>query len=159
MLTITKKIIRLVAGIIVSLPFMVSTWFLSLFIGQQRATKIIGPFLKKTAKFLVGITIPKIDRPEEFDLFREKLKKNLAFWNALYDVSYIQDNSDMLKINIHNCPFCEMFGACGLKELGKYTCQGDLAVAEDNSNLWDFTRSTEIGYGGRCCDNTYSKKK
>ncbi len=159
MYNILKKSLRIFTGLLIAIPFVLSTLFLSMFIGRKRSIEYLGPFLSKFAKFLVALTIPHIEKPEDFELFKTRLKQRFAFWKPLYDISYIQDDKDTLKLNILNCPFCEVFQKCGFMEFGKYVCEGDLAVARDNSEKWDFTRTTEIGTGGKCCNNTYKRKK
>ena len=145
MFNILKKILRIFVGFIITIPFVLSALFLSISIGKQRSVKYLGPSLSKFAKFLVALSVPRIEKPEEFELFKTRLKLRFAYWKPLYDISYIHDDDDTLKLNILNCPFCEMFQKCGFMEFGKYVCEGDLAVARDNSEKWDFTRTTEIG--------------
>jgi len=118
----------------------------------------VGPFVAKLAKFLVAISIPNIDKPEEFEVFKFRLKRRLSFWGPLYDISYVHEDINMIKLNILNCPVCELFQKFGIMELSKYACEGDLAVARDNSEKWEFSRTTEIGTGGQYCDNTFNRK-
>ncbi len=159
MYNMLKKSLRILVGLLIAFPFVLSTWFLSIFIGKKRSVEYVGPFLTKLAKFLVAISVPNIETPEEFELFKFRLKRRFSFWKPLYDISYIHEDTDSLKLNILNCPFCELFQKFGIMELGKYACEGDLAVALDNSEKWGFIRTTEIGTGGQYCDNTYCRKK
>jgi hypothetical protein len=153
-----RKSLRIFVDLMIAFPFVFSTLFLSMFIGKQRSVEYIGPFVSRFAKFLVVLSVPNIKKPEEFELFKSRLKRRFSFWKPLYDISYILDDNNTLKINILNCPFCEMFQKFGLMELSKYACEGDWAVAHDNSEKWNFTRTTEIGTGGQYCDNTYNRK-
>ncbi len=154
-----KKYFRFLAGFLIVFPFMVTTKFLSLFIGNEKAVKLIGPYTTKTAKKMLRYWVPSIERPEDFDKFSIKMKKKFWLWKPFYDIEIIHDNSDVFQLHITNCPFCEVLNNFGFEKLSKYVCEGDWEIAKENSDKWLFERSHQIGSGDEYCNHTYKRTK
>jgi hypothetical protein len=153
-----KKTLRSIFGSIFVLPFVISTKLLSVFLGQQRAIKIIGPIVTKIVKPLIKfLWVPNISSPEDFDSFSERMKKNFWIWKQLFDFKISEESKDVFKLHLTNCPFCEAFNNFGIPELNEYFCEGDWAVAKDNSDKWIFERNHQIGTGDSFCDHTYKR--
>lgn len=152
-----KKLIRKIEGVFVVLPFIIATKSLSIFWGQQKAIEIVGPFATKFAKNTLKLWIPKINGPEDFDSFPINMKKNFWIWRQFYDIQIIEENNDVFKLHIYNCPFCEAFNNLGLSKLSPYICEGDWEIAKENSDKWLFERNYQIGTGDSFCDHTYKR--
>ncbi len=153
-----KKTFRSISGIVTVLPFVISTKLLSVFFGQQRAIKIMGPIV--TNFFKLGgrwFWVPTINGPEDFDSFIEKMKKNFGIWKPFFDIEISEESKDVFKLHISNCPFCEALNNLGVPELNAYACEGDWANARDNSDKWIFERNYQIGTGNIFCDHTYKR--
>lgn len=153
-----KDIIRYLTGILVGGPFILMTYLLSVFIGKERAVRIVGPILTSIAKVMLGAFIPKIKDASEFDKFSPGMKKNFWLWKPFYDFDVAQEDSNVFKLKVYNCPFCEVVIKSGLPELGPHICQGDWEIAKENKDKWTFMRTHQIGTGDRFCDHTYLRK-
>ncbi len=113
-----KKTFRSIFGSVNTLPFVISTKLLSVFFGQQRAIKIIGPLVTKTFKpWVKWFWIPNISSPKDFDSFSERMKKKFWLWKPLYDIKITEESKDVFKLHVTNCPFCEAFNNFGIPEL------------------------------------------
>lgn len=152
-----KKNFRKAIGYMVVLPFAVVLKSLSIFIGQEKAIKIVGLRATKLAKQFLKFWVPKIDDAKDFDSFPAKMKKNLRLWKLLYDVEISEENTDIFKLHVSNCPFCEALDHLGMSKLGPYVCEGDWAIARDNGEKWIFERNYQIGTGDSYCDHTYKR--
>jgi len=140
-------------------PFMITVLVLSLFTARSKAVSMVGRRLTRVAKNTVGLAIPVIDSPDQFDYFRERVKRNYSLFKRLYDIKVVQDNSDIVQFNILNCPFCGTLRRYGFSDLSKYACAGDWIIAKENEGKWLFSREQTIGTGGVLCNPTYSRKK
>lgn len=152
-----KTIFRKSIGYIVVLPFAIRYKMLSLFLGQEKAVEVVGPRLTHSAKRFLKFWVPKIDNPQDFDSFPVKMKKNFRLWAPLFDIEISEENNDLFKLYIPNCPFCEALNRIGLSALSRYVCEGDWAIARDNADKWKFERNYQIGTGDSYCDHTYKR--
>jgi hypothetical protein len=152
-----KEMSRKLIGIIVVLPLVIAVKIFSIFIGQQKAIGKIGPIATAIAKQTLKYWVPTISGPEDFDSFPAKMKRNFKFWRPLYDIEVSEENNNVFKLFISNCPFCEALNSFGLPGLSVYVCQGDWAIAHDNSDKWVFERAHQIGTGDSFCDHTYRR--
>ena len=152
-----KKINRLIIGYAGMTPFMVSVILLSVVTGRAKAVRIVGAVLTEVAKRLVGLAIPSIDSPEQFDRFREKVKRNYAIFGILYDITVTEENPDTIQFKINNCLFCGTLLKYGFSDLSKYACAGDWVTAKENKDKWLFSRQQTIGTGGMFCNPRYSR--
>lgn len=139
-------------------PFMMTVILLSLVTGREKAVKMVGTVLTGIAKRFVGLAIPSIDSPEQFDRFREKVKRNYAIFGILYDIAITEENPDTIQFKIHNCLFCGTLLKYGFSDLSKYACAGDWVIAKENKDKWLFARQQTIGTGGKFCNPRYSRK-
>jgi len=152
-----KQVFRKIFGIIVVSPFVVASKLLSIFLGEQKAIETIGPIVTDCAKQSLKFWVPKIDDPKDFDSFPSKMEKNFRIWKPFYDIKISEETNDVFKLHVSNCPFCEVLNKFGLKRLSAYVCEGDWAIAQDNSDKWIFKRNYQIGTGDKYCDHTYKR--
>ncbi|WP_027183102.1 L-2-amino-thiazoline-4-carboxylic acid hydrolase [Desulfovibrio inopinatus] len=152
-----KNIFRKLIGIIVVLPFVIAIKTLSIFMSQQKAIEKIGPIVTVIAKQTLKYWVPTICVPNEFDAFPQKMKRNFKLWRLFYDIEVSEENSNVFKLFISNCPFCEALNSFGFPNLSAYICEGDWAIAHDNSDKWIFERAHQIGTGDSFCDHTYKR--
>ncbi len=152
-----KKTLRNICGSVFVLPLVISIKLLSVFLGQQRAIKIIGPIVTQTIKIIGWFWMPKIEGPEDFDSFSEQMKKTFWIWRPFYDFEISEESKDVFKLHFTNCPLCEALNNLGVPELNAYVCDGDWAIARDNSDKWIFERNHQIGTGDSFCDHTYKR--
>ena len=139
-------------------PFIIANRVLTLFITKDKANKLCGQYLTLIAEFILKCTLPKIKSPSEFDIFKNKMKKNLRLWKPLVDFSIIDEDDNSIKLHIFHCPLSEILIKAGHPELAEYICQGDLKAAENNAQNWLFNREHQIGKGDTFCDHTYKRK-
>jgi hypothetical protein len=154
-----KKLIRNVFGFIVVSPFIFAAKVLSVFVGEKKSVEIIGPIATNLAKQSLKFWVPKIDNSDDFDVFPGKMKKNFWIWRPFYDIEITEETDDVFRLHVSNCPFCEVLNRFGLSKLSAYVCEGDWAIAKDNSKKWLFERSHQIGTGDRYCNHTYKRLK
>lgn len=154
-----KKMFRTLFGIIIVLPFVLSVKILSIFINQQKAIKKIGPVATAIAKQTLKYWVPTISGPKDFDSLPAKMNKNFKLWRPFYDIEVSEENRNVFKLCVSNCPFCEALNGFGLPGLSAYVCEGDWAIAKDNSENWVFERTHQIGTGDSFCDHTYKRIK
>ncbi len=121
--------------------------------------KNIGPSATYAAKQALRLWVPKIERPEDFDFFSIEMKKKFWLWKLFYDIEISIENTDIFKLHLSNCPFCEVLNTFGLSNLSSYICEGDWAIANDNKEKWLFERTHQIGTGDTFCDHTYKRIK
>mgnify|MGYP001167286202 FL=1 len=152
-----KKIFGYIVAFPILLPFIIFVHVARIFIGKEKAVQICGPYATSIAKSFLGIMLPKIYSPKDFHLFRSKTKENFWLWKPIYDFEIKEESEDILKLNILNCPFCELLPAFKLSELNSHVCQGDWEFAKENEGLWTFERIHEIGKGDSFCDHTYKR--
>jgi AAA+ ATPase superfamily predicted ATPase len=151
------KIFRKIIGFVVVSPFVVASKLLSIFLGQEKAIEVVGPRLTKSAKWSLKFWVPKIDNAMDFDSFPAKMKKNFRLWEPFYDIEISEENTDVFKLHVSNCPFCETLNRLGMSKLSPYACEGDWAIARDNADKWKFERNYQIGTGDSYCDHTYKR--
>ncbi len=154
-----KKIIRRLIGFIVVSPFILLVYLTSIFVGKEKAIKIYGPSATFVSKQAIKLFVPKIGSADHFDSFSAGMRANFWLWKPFYDFDIAEEDQNIFKLHVLNCPFCECLGSFGLKDLSPYVCEGDWAVARDNSDKWDFERSHQIGTGDSFCDHTYKRKQ
>jgi hypothetical protein len=152
-----KKIFRKIIGYMVVLPFVVSSKFLSIFLGQEKAIEVVGTKLTKSAQRSLKFWVPKINDAKDFDSFPAKMKKNFRLWKIFYDIEISEESNDVFKLRVSNCPFCEALNCLGMSTLSPYVCEGDWAIARDNADKWKFERNYQIGTGDNYCDHTYKR--
>ncbi len=151
------KIFRYSVAFLIVGPFILFVQFARLFIGKQKAVQLCTPAVIGIAKFFLKLVVPRITRPEDFDMFRLKFKNNFWIWRPLFDFDVKEENDNLLKLNVWNCPFCELFRIVGLQEMNRHVCQGDWELAKENKGIWEFERQHEIGKGDGFCDHTYKR--
>lgn len=140
-----------------SLPTICLVYVLALVGGKERAIRLIGPLVTGAAKASLRYWVPSIQDASQFDVFRRAIRSNIRRWRPLYDVSVVEDTCDIFKINVTNCPFCEVFQLVGLRDMNSYFCQADVKIAEENKGKWIFERTRTIGAGDLFCDHTYRR--
>ena len=154
-----KKFFRQIAGFMVVLPAVAKVYVLAPFIGKERAIAICGPGVTAMAKWSLRFWIPKIEDAVEFDSFPSRMKARFRLWKPFFDLSVVQEDRNIFKINVYHCPFCEAFRKLGVSEMGPYLCQGDWETAKENSDKWGLQRKHQIGTGDSFCDHTYLRRK
>ncbi len=154
-----KKYFRKTIGYIVIGPFVVASIFLSIFLGKEKAIKFIGTRLTKAVKHSLKVWVPRIDDAQDFDSFPAKMKKNFRLWKPFYDIEISEENNDVFKLHVSNCPFCEALNRLGMSKLSPYVCEADWAIARENADKWKFERNHQIGTGDSFCDHTYKRIK
>jgi len=155
---VVKRYLGKILAIMIVTPCIIANRILTLCIDKDKANKVCGPYLTLIAEFVLKCTLPKINSPSEFDLFRNKIKKNLRLWKPLVDFSIIDEDDNSIKLHISHCPLSEILIKTGHPELAEYVCQGDLKAAENNAQNWLFKREHQIGRGDTFCDHTYKRK-
>jgi hypothetical protein len=153
------NLFRRPAGFLFFGPFVLAVYFFSIFIGKEKSIRFVGPVITRAAKWSLRFFVPDIKNAADFDFFPAEMKKNFWIWRPFYDFSVIEENKDVFKLKVMNCPFCEAIMLSGLKELAPYVCQGDWEKARENSDRWEFRREHQIGTGDTFCDHTYLRKK
>ncbi len=154
-----KKWFRLTVGFLVVAPFVIAVYVLLPFIGKEKAIRFVGPKATSLSKLFLKFFIPDIKDASEFYQFSPKMKKNFWLWRPFYDFTIAQDDGNVFKLHVYNCPFCEAIIKSGLPELAPHLCQGDWEVAKENQDKWDFERSRQIGTGDSLCDHTYKRRQ
>lgn len=154
-----KKILRQLIGFIVVSPFILLVYLTSIFVGKEKAIKQIGPSATFITKQTLKFWVPKIKNADDFDSFPSGMKANFWLWKPFYDFDIAEENKNIFKLHVWNCPFCECLNGLGLRDLSPYVCEGDWAIARDNIDKWDFERSHQIGTGGRFYVHTYKRKQ
>jgi hypothetical protein len=154
-----KKVFRTIVGYMVVSPFVVAAYLLSIIFGYHKAVEIVGPIATGLAKLSLRFWVPKINNSSEFDSFQAKMKKNFHLWRPFYDIEISVETGDLFKLYISNCPFCEALNRLKLSKLSECVCNGDWAVAQDNTDKWIFERNCQIGTGDSFCDHTYKRLK
>lgn len=152
-----KRALRDSIIFIISVPTVVLVYILALFRGKKNAIALIGPRITNAAKSSLRYWVPDILDSSQFDLFRKALRNNIRRWKFLFDMTVVEDTPDTFKINVANCPFCEVFAFVGLREMNHYFCQGDWEKAKDNKEKWTFERTHTIAAGADFCDHTYRR--
>ena len=152
-----EKLSRNFFGLIVVLPFIIATKLLSIFMGKEKAIETLGPIATSFAKQMLKFWVPKISDSNDFDSFATKMKKNFRLWRPFYDIAVSEESNDVFKLHVSNCPFCEVLNNFGLEKLSAFVCEGDWAIAKDNSDKWNFERNNQIGTGDNYCDHTYRR--
>lgn len=153
-----KNILRKLIGFIVVGPFVLSIKLLSLFSSRGKAIEIMSPLIVKVAKLFVRILVPNVKNAADFDRLKDTItKRAIRLW-PFYDITIAENNDNLLKLHVANCPFAELAIRLGYIDIGPFVCQGDWEVAKDNINKWDFDRKHQIGTGDSYCDHTYKRK-
>jgi len=152
-----KRSLRNAAVLIMSSPAIAAVYALALIRGKEQAIRLVGPFVTSAAKASLRFWVPEIGNASQFDVFRKAIRNNIKRWKPLYDVTIVDDSPDMFKINVANCPFCEVFPIVGLKDMNEYFCRADWEIAGDNRGKWIFERTHTIGAGHSLCDHTYRR--
>jgi hypothetical protein len=153
------KILSWLLFFLFSLPFVLQTYALKLFIGEKRAIRIVGKQLTLAAALLAKLIVPRINSKHDFSIFKQKIKRNFLFFGKLHHLKIKNETQDKIEFRFQFCPVSKMFIIFGLSELCKYSCEGDWKIANENKEYWTFTREQTIGTGGLYCNHTYSRKQ
>ncbi len=153
-----KKILRQLVAFIVVGPFILCIKILSFFSSREKAIEIMSPIIVKVAKIFVRILVPNVKNATDFDILKDTITKRASRLWPFYDISIAENNDNLLKLHVANCPFAELAIRLGYIDIGPFVCQGDWEVAKDNINKWDFERKHQIGTGDSYCDHTYKRK-
>jgi len=154
-----KKTFRRIAAFLILAPGIIWTYFLSIFIGKEKAIKLCGPFFTLFSKPFSRNWVPKINSASEFDNFSTKMQKGFWLWKPFFDFSIVKDNSDEFKLKITYCPICDVIQTFGLSGLASFVCEADWQVARENEEKWLFNRKYQLSTGDSYCDHTYLRKK
>lgn len=153
-----KKYFRRIGAVIILAPGLTGTYFLSFFIGKEKAIKLIGPLFTRVTKPFARNWVPKIDSASDFGNFSKRMKKKFWLWKLFFDFSIVEDNSDVFKLNVTYCPICNVIKTFGLSDLTPFVCEADWRVAKENEDKWLFKRKHQLATGDSFCDHTYLKK-
>lgn len=153
-----KKFIRNTIVALLFSPLIILVYLTSIFIGKNKAIISWGPFVTLLAKQSLRFWVPRIENAKEFDKFPSKMKANFWLWRPLYDFKLAEETNDTFKLNVWNCPFCEVLNMAGLPGMSPYVCKGDWDLANENKDKWIFEREHQIGTGDSFCDHTYKRK-
>jgi len=154
-----KKFIRNTIVALLFSPLIALIYLTSIFTGKDKAITLWGPFMTFLAKLFLRVWVPRIESASDFDNFPSKMKANFWLWRPLFDFQVEEETKDTFKLNLWNCPFCEVLNAAGLSGLSPHVCKGDWDVADENKDKWIFEREHQIGTGDSFCDHTYKRKK
>ncbi len=152
-----KQIVRNTIFFILFSPLILMIHLTTLFFGRQKSFAFWRPRITQTAKLFVKLFVPDIQSADQFDQMTARMKSRMWFWGLLWDTEIKEDTRDMLKLNLLNCPFCEVFSLVGLAALNPAACEGDWAYARECKDKWRFERTHQIGTGDRFCDHTYKR--
>lgn len=152
-----KKLLRYIAVLPIIAPFVIFVQVARIFVGKEKAVQLCAPGIIRIAKFFLGLAVPRIKTPADFDIFRRELKNKFWVLSPLFDFEVKEENEDLIKLNVRNCPFCELLSMAGMDEMNPHVCQGDWELAKENDKLWTFEREHEIGKGDTFCDHTYKR--
>jgi hypothetical protein len=153
------RLLSLIAIFIFTLPFVLQTYALRLFLGQKRAIRIVGKQLVLEVKLVAKLIVPRINSKMEFPLFKQKIKRNFLFFRKLLHLRIENETKDRIEFKFNFCPVAKILTSFGLSELCKYSCAGDWKLAKENKEYWIFEREQTIGTGGLYCNHTYSRKR
>ncbi len=131
---------------------------LSLFSSRERAIEIMRPSIVKVAKTFVRILVPSVNSAADFDKLKDTIIRRAGRLWPFYDIAIAENNDNLLKLHVSNCPFAELAIRLGYIDIGPYVCQGDWEVAKDNIDKWVYERKHQIGTGDSFCDHTYKRK-
>ena len=153
-----KKTFRRTVAFMILAPGIIWTYFLSIFIGKEKAIKLCGPFFTIASKPFSKNWVPKVESASDFDNFSAKMQKGFWLWRPFFDFSIVQDNSDVFKLKITYCPICDVIQTLGLSGLAPFVCEADWQVAKENEDKWLFKRKHQLSTGDSDCDHTYLRK-
>ncbi len=154
-----KTILRHTIAFIILSPLVVFVYLATPVIGRKKAIKFCGPVGTTLAMKSLRFFAPPLKKNEDFSIFTSRMKRNLRLWKPLYDYEITEENKDMFKLHVSNCPFVEVLSSCHLSDLSPYICQGDWEYAELHRDQWLFDRVHQIGTGDNYCDHTYLRIK
>lgn len=155
-----KTAFRKAVALIAFGPFILMIHLTSLIMGRRRAIRLWGPVVTFVTRLSLNVFVPKIRDASEFDVFMRRFESRLSWaWEPLFDVQMEQDGPDAFKLQVTNCPFCEVFANSGLAEMGPYVCQADWDLARDNYDSVVFERCHQIGTRDAFCDHTYRRRQ
>jgi len=94
---------------------------------------------------------------DPFSMMRRAVRfvNKTAFPASGWDIEYIQDDTEAIAFNIHNCLIMNILTAYGVPELTKVFCQFDDDIAElfPPQILWQ--RGSTLARGAELCDFRY----
>ncbi len=154
-----KNIIRYPLVFLLLSPVITIVHLSSLFKKREGTVKIFGQIITTLAEFTLHFWSPAIDKPEDFHLFKEKMKKNLRLWKPIADFNITEETDDIFKMHVSSCTFCEVLMKSGLSDISPYVCAADWKRAEVFKDKWLFDRKHQIGTGDSFCDHTYKRIK
>lgn len=153
-----KKLLRRCVAMAILAPGISWTYFLSVFIGKERAIKVCGPFFTIASKPFSRFWVPNVESSSDFDNFSTRIRKGFWLWKPFFDFSVVQDNCDVFKLKITYCPLCDVMQTLGLSGLAPFVCEADWQVAKENEDKWLFKRKRQLSTGDLDCDHTYVRK-
>ncbi len=154
-----KNLFRHTIAFIIVSPLIIFVYLAMPIIGKKKAIRLCGPLGTYIAMQSLRFFAPTLEKNEDFDIFPSKMKNNFWLWKPFYDFEITEENKDIFKLYVSNCPFCEVLNKCHLSDLGPYICQGDWEYAKSHKDQWLFKREHQIGTGDNFCDHTYIRKK
>lgn len=153
------KILSWLFVFVFTLPFVLQTYVLSLFLGKERAIHIIGRQLTSAGGIVAGLIVPRINSKQDFGVFKGKIKRNFLLFEKFLRLRIEDETQDKIEFRFQFCPVTKVLTIFGLSEICKYSCAGDWKLAKKNKENWTFTRKQTLGTGGTYCDHTYSRKE
>ncbi len=153
------RLLSLLVVFLFTLPFILQTYALRLFIGKKRAIRIVGRQLILAGSLVAKLIVPRINSKLDFPIFKQKIKRNFLFFRKLLHLRVENETQDRIEFKFNFCPVAKILMAFGLSELCKYSCAGDWKLAKENKEYWIFEREQTIGTGGLYCNHTYSRRK
>lgn len=152
------RLLSLFVVFVFTLPFVLQTYALKLFLGEKRAIRIVGRQLVLAGALVAKLIVPHINSKLDFPIFKQKIKRNFLFFSKLLHLRIENETQDKIEFKFKFCPVTKILTTFGLSELCKYSCAGDWKLAKENKEYWTFTREQTIGTGGPYCNHTYSRK-
>lgn len=153
-----KKYFRRITAVIILAPGIFWTYFLSIFIGKEKAIKLCGPFFTLASLPFSRSWVPKVESAADFDNFSAKMQKKFWLWKPFFDFSIVKDNSELFELRITYCPICDVIQSFGLYDLAPFVCEADWQIAKENKGKWIFKRVHQLSNGDLYCDHTYLRK-
>lgn len=154
-----KRLVRNSITFVVLSPVILITYICSLFVGKERAERLMGPILKFFTVQVLKVLVPSIKARDDFHLFTPKMRAKFVLWKPLWDVRVDYEDENTCRLHISNCPFCEVLKGMKLPLLAGSVCEADWILAQKNADKWIFERTSQIGTGDTYCNSTYKRKQ
>jgi hypothetical protein len=153
-----KRLVRNTITFVILSPVIFITYMCGIFIGKERAERLMGPVLRFFTVQVLKVLVPSIKGGDEFHLFTPKMRAKLVLWKPLWDVRVDYEDENTCRLYVSNCPFCEVLKGMRLPLLARSVCEADWVLAKKNAHKWMFERTCQIGTGDTYCDSTYKRK-